>query len=82
MFLAHHRGSFQIPVKSDEADCGVIPIDDPDHGLANQTLDQLAETRSFDLFSRSLSQEWMRNRPIRRRVFSCWARMPIRRVGQ
>ena len=24
-------------VKADKADCGVIPIDDPDHGLANQT---------------------------------------------
>lgn len=31
-------------VKRDEADCGVVPIDDPEHGLVNHTLDQLAET--------------------------------------
>ena len=31
-------------VKREEADCGVVPIDDPEHGVANQTLDQLAET--------------------------------------
>lgn len=31
-------------VKRDEADCGVVQIDDPEHGLINQTLDQLAET--------------------------------------
>ena len=31
-------------VRSEQADCGVVPIDDPDHGLAIQTLDQLAET--------------------------------------
>lgn len=31
-------------VRHDEADCGVVPIDDPEHGLANHTLDQLAET--------------------------------------
>lgn len=31
-------------VKADKADCGVIPIDDPEHGLANPTLDQLAES--------------------------------------
>ncbi|MFZ4681028.1 MAG: chorismate mutase [Terrimicrobiaceae bacterium] len=36
-------------VKSDKADCGVIPIDDPDHGLANQTLDQLAETEHLSV---------------------------------
>jgi chorismate mutase/prephenate dehydratase len=28
----------------DSADCGVVPIDDPEHGLANQTFDQLAQT--------------------------------------
>lgn len=43
MFLASTEEVFKA-VKADEADCGVIPIDDPDHGLANQTLDQLAET--------------------------------------
>lgn len=31
-------------VKADNADCGVVPINDPEHGLANHTLDQLAET--------------------------------------
>ncbi len=31
-------------VKKSEADCGVVPIDDPEHGLANPTLDQLAES--------------------------------------
>lgn len=31
-------------VREDEADCGVVPIDDPDHGIVNHTLDQLAET--------------------------------------
>jgi len=31
-------------VKRDDADCGVVPIDHPEHGLANQTFDQLAET--------------------------------------
>lgn len=34
-------------VKADKADCGVIPIDDPEHGLANQTLDQLAESENL-----------------------------------
>ena len=43
MFLTSTEEVFKA-VKGDEADCGVIPIDDPDHGLANQTLDQLAET--------------------------------------
>lgn len=33
-------------VQDSEADCGVVPIDDPEHGLANHTLDQLAETDS------------------------------------
>jgi chorismate mutase-like protein len=31
-------------VRRDEADCGVVPIDDPEHGLVNQTLDQLVES--------------------------------------
>lgn len=31
-------------VASDRADCGVIPLEDPSHGLVNQTLDALAET--------------------------------------
>jgi chorismate mutase / prephenate dehydratase len=33
-------------VQASEADCGVVPIDDPEHGLANHTLDQLAETET------------------------------------
>jgi len=33
-------------VQENDADCGVVPIDDPEHGLANHTLDQLAETES------------------------------------
>lgn len=33
-------------VQESEADCGVVPIDDPEHGLANHTLDELAETES------------------------------------
>jgi len=36
-------------VRADKADCGVIPIDDPEHGLANQTLDQLAETEHLSV---------------------------------
>jgi chorismate mutase-like protein len=36
-------------VKADKADCGVIPIDDPEHGLANQTLDQLAESEHLSV---------------------------------
>lgn len=31
-------------VARDQADCGVVPIDDAEHGVFNQTLDQLAET--------------------------------------
>lgn len=31
-------------VARDQADCGVVPIDDAEHGVVNQTLDQLAET--------------------------------------
>jgi len=31
-------------VKDNEADCGVVPIDGPEHSLTTQTLDQLAET--------------------------------------
>lgn len=31
-------------VARDQADCGVVPIDDAEHGIVNQTLDQLADT--------------------------------------
>jgi chorismate mutase-like protein len=31
-------------IRDNEADCGVVPINDPEHGLANPTLDQLVET--------------------------------------
>ena len=30
-------------VAADRADCGVVPLEDPAHGLVNQTLDALAE---------------------------------------
>ena len=43
IFLASTEEVFR-EVKRDGADCGVVPIDHPEHGLANQTLDQLAET--------------------------------------
>lgn len=43
VFLANTEEVFR-EVKRDGADCGVVPIDHPEHGLANQTLDQLAET--------------------------------------
>jgi len=43
LFFADAAEVFQ-QVKKDEADCGVVPIDDPEHGLINYTLDQLAET--------------------------------------
>jgi chorismate mutase-like protein len=43
IFLATTEDVFR-EVKRDGADCGVVPIDHPEHGLANQTLDQLAET--------------------------------------
>lgn len=33
-------------VRDGEADCGVVPIDDPEHGLTNATLDQLAESET------------------------------------
>lgn len=36
-------------VKGGDADCGVVPIDDPEHGLANQTLDQLAEIEQLSV---------------------------------
>ena len=43
IFLANTEEVFR-EVKRGVADCGVVPIDHPEHGLANQTLDQLAET--------------------------------------
>ncbi|HEY5814092.1 MAG TPA: prephenate dehydratase domain-containing protein, partial [Terrimicrobiaceae bacterium] len=43
VFLANTDEVFR-EVKQDDADCGVVPIDHPEHGLANQTLDHLAET--------------------------------------
>lgn len=36
-------------VQGDQADCGVIPFDDPEFGLANQTLDQLAQAEKFSI---------------------------------
>jgi chorismate mutase/prephenate dehydratase len=43
IFLANTEEVFR-EVRRDGADCGVVPIDDPEHGLANQTFDQLAQT--------------------------------------
>jgi chorismate mutase/prephenate dehydratase len=43
IFLANTEEVFR-EVKRGGADCGVVPIDHPEHGLANQTFDQLAET--------------------------------------
>jgi chorismate mutase / prephenate dehydratase len=43
IFLASTEEVFR-EVRRDGADCGVVPIDDPEHGLANQTFDQLAQT--------------------------------------
>jgi chorismate mutase/prephenate dehydratase len=43
LFLSDVADVFR-EVRKDEADCGVVPIDDPDHGVANSTLDQLAES--------------------------------------
>ena len=31
-------------VAADRADCGVVPLEDPEHGLVNHTLDELAAT--------------------------------------
>lgn len=36
-------------VREEEADCGVIPINDPEVGLANPTLDQLAQAEDFSI---------------------------------
>jgi chorismate mutase/prephenate dehydratase len=43
VFLSNTEEVFR-EVRRDGADCGVVPIDHPEHGLANQTFDQLAET--------------------------------------
>jgi chorismate mutase / prephenate dehydratase len=43
IFLTNTEEVFR-EVRRDGADCGVVPIDDPEHGLANQTFDQLAQT--------------------------------------
>ena len=42
-FSAEIAGVFK-EVAGDRADCGVVPLEDPAHGLVNQTLDALAET--------------------------------------
>ena len=43
VFLVNTEEVFR-EVRRDSADCGVVPVDDPEHGLANQTFDQLAQT--------------------------------------
>lgn len=40
-FLPEVAGVFE-EVAADRADCGVVPLEDPHHGLSNQTLDELA----------------------------------------
>jgi len=42
-FSAEIAGVFE-EVAEDRADCGVVPLEDPAHGLVNQTLDALAES--------------------------------------
>lgn len=42
-FSAEISGVFE-EVSSDRADCGVVPLEDPAHGLVNQTLDALADS--------------------------------------
>jgi len=43
LFSAEVAGVFE-EVACDRADCGVVPLEDPDHGPVNQTLDALGET--------------------------------------
>lgn len=42
-FSAEIAGVFE-EVEQDRADCGVVPLENPAHGLVNQTLDALAES--------------------------------------
>jgi len=42
--LFHEVTGVFAEVRRDEADCGVLPIDEPGHGLVNATLDSLAQT--------------------------------------
>lgn len=42
-FALEVSGVFEL-VAAEEADCGVVPLDDPAHGLVNHTLDELAIT--------------------------------------
>ena len=48
-------------VRRDGADCGVVPIDDPEHGLANHTFDQLAHTELSICAEILLASETARN---------------------
>ena len=48
-------------VRRDSADCGVVPVDDPEHGLANQTFDQLAQTELSICAEILLATEGARN---------------------
>ncbi|MEI6280195.1 MAG: chorismate mutase [Verrucomicrobiae bacterium] len=43
VFSAEIAGVFE-EVASDRADCGVVPLEDPAHGIVNQTLDALGAT--------------------------------------
>jgi len=42
-FSSEISGVFE-EVAADRADCGVVPLEDPSHGLVNHTLDELATT--------------------------------------
>lgn len=42
-FAGDIAGVFE-EVAADRADCGVVPLEDPDHGLVSHTLDELATT--------------------------------------
>ena len=61
----------------DGADCGVVPIDDPEHGLANHTFDQLAETELSICAEILLASETERTTTPRASLF--WDGSPTRR---
>lgn len=42
--LFHEVPAVFTEVRRDEADCGVVPIDEPGHGIVNATLDALADS--------------------------------------
>jgi chorismate mutase/prephenate dehydratase len=60
VFLMNTEEVFR-EVGRDSADCGVVPIDDPEHGLTNQTFDQLAQTELSICAEILLTTEGARN---------------------